>query len=86
MSSCLPTFLHVHDPDSIGAKVLVLPTTAMVLHLQGYSPDLGADFMPNTCLQIQDSNLRHFYVEHKPLFPCWVEPIVTDSCSLLVVI
>ena len=27
------TFLHIHDSDSIGAKVLVFPCAAMVLHL-----------------------------------------------------
>ena len=30
----LPTLLHIHDPDGIGAEVLVLAGVAVVLHLQ----------------------------------------------------
>ena len=29
----LLTFLNIHNPDGIGAKVLVLPTVTVVLHL-----------------------------------------------------
>ena len=29
----LLTFLYIRDPDGMGAKVLVLPTVAVVLHL-----------------------------------------------------
>ena len=34
LENILLTFLNIHNPDGIGAKVLVLPTATVVLHLQ----------------------------------------------------
>ena len=79
------TFLHVRDSDSIGPQVLVFSCPAMVFHLQQSGWLLCLPWQGDYHLQIKDSNLGNFYIEHEPFFPCRIEPVIAHGCCFFVI-